>query len=366
MSSIKDIIKESLTNFANSIKETYTKKNDIIDNLNSTDSTKPLSANMGKSLDSKISSNSSSISNLSSRVSSNESNINNVQSSLNTLNSNLNNCTLPNGRSIFYTADAWWTFFVNINDDADNIKSFGMASTIDGWAHLPGSEISGIDGWGTLICFAPGSRGNDIMQLWYGMNTGSRLFIRVYRSSWTPWSEILFNQLTLDYQKNFDTRTTLDYLVKVNKNIFTLCKNIKLAGLYADYYLFTPWEDLGLTMDLTGFYNWMEVYNHDGSPNKKIQRDRLETYGTYGQLYIQSGLTKIGSTTFANLSRLTYIEIPDTVTIIGSYAFMGCSNAVISVPSSVRSIGTDAFNGVAHVYYSGSASGAPWGASVYN
>lgn len=241
-----------------------------------------------------------------------------------------------------------------------------MALTIDGWAHLPGSEISGIDGWGTLICFCPGTSTSDIIQLWYGMNAPGRLFMRQYRESWSSWSEILRNQLTLNYKKNFDSETVLDYMVKVNKNIFTLCKNIKLPGLYGDYYLFTPWEDLGLTMDLTKTYSWTQVYNHDGSPNKKIQRDRLETYGAYGHLYIQSGLTEIGSTTFANLSRLTYIEIPNTVTSIGSYAFFGCSNAVISVPSSVTSIGTDAFNGVAHVYYSGSASGAPWGASAYN
>lgn len=304
-----------------------------------------LAASMGKTLKEQIDTNASAIS---------------------TLNSNLNNNILPNGRATFYSVNSWWNQLLTINDDVDNIKSCGMANTIDGWAHLPGSEISGLDGWGTLICFCAGTNTNDLIQFWYGMNAPGRLFMRHYRDRWSNWSEILRNQLTLDYKKNFDSETILDYMVKVNKNIFTLCKNIKLAGLYADWCLFTPWEDLGLTMDLTKTYSWMQVYEHDGSPNKKIQRDRLETYGTYGQLYIQPGLTKIGSTTFANLSNLTYIEIPNTVTSIGSYAFMGCSNAVISVPSSVTSIGTDAFNGVAHVYYSGSASGAPWGASAYN
>ena len=51
---MSNILIESFTNFANSLKETYTKKADIVDNLDSTDTDKPLSANMGSSIKAEI------------------------------------------------------------------------------------------------------------------------------------------------------------------------------------------------------------------------------------------------------------------------------------------------------------------------
>lgn len=93
----------------------------------------------------------------------------------------------------------WWTAVDESFSDVNNIKCSGLMQTIDGWSHLPNSEIAGIDGWGTLIVFAPedtdkGYQANtNVLQIWYGMNCGDRLFIRKYRSSnsgWSRWHEI--------------------------------------------------------------------------------------------------------------------------------------------------------------------------------
>ena len=93
----------------------------------------------------------------------------------------------------------WWTAVDNSFSDVNNIKCSGLMQTVNGWSHLPNSEIAGIDGWGTLIVFAPedtdkGYQANtNVLQIWYGMNCGDRLFIRKYRSSnvgWSRWQEM--------------------------------------------------------------------------------------------------------------------------------------------------------------------------------
>ncbi len=59
---------------------------------------------------------------------------------------------------------------------------------------------------------------------------------------------------------------------------------------------------------------------------------------------IPDSVTSIGSYAFEYCSSLTSIEIPDSVTSIGSYAFNGCSSLTsIEIPDSVTSIGDGTF-----------------------
>ena len=61
---------------------------------------------------------------------------------------------------------------------------------------------------------------------------------------------------------------------------------------------------------------------------------------------IPDSVTSIGSSAFSGCSSLTSIKIPDSVTSIGSYAFSGCSSLTsITIPDSVTSIGSSAFSG---------------------
>ena len=72
----------------------------------------------------------------------------------------------------------------------------------------------------------------------------------------------------------------------------------------------------------------------------------------------------IGEGAFRGCFRMVSVEIPSSVRRIGRKAFSYCYGlGGFSIPASVDSIGQDAFLRVPVVEYSGTAQGAPWGAS---
>ena len=79
---------------------------------------------------------------------------------------------------------------------------------------------------------------------------------------------------------------------------------------------------------------------------------------------IPNSVTSIGDGAFSRCSSLTSVTIPNSVTSIGAEAFCYCDGLTsVTIPNSVTSIGDEAFKNIDVVYYSGSATGAPWGAN---
>lgn len=85
---------------------------------------------------------------------------------------------------------------------------------------------------------------------------------------------------------------------------------------------------------------------------------------------IPDGVHRIYGSTFAGCTDLTSITIPDTVTFIEDNAFYKCSSlASVTIPQNVTSIGESAFKGCTNltsIYYKGTATGSPWGATNAN
>lgn len=79
---------------------------------------------------------------------------------------------------------------------------------------------------------------------------------------------------------------------------------------------------------------------------------------------IPASVTLIGDRAFVNTS-LNSIYIPNSVMEIGANAFSNCGVNTIYIPYSVTVIGSYAFGGISNVYYGGTATGSPWGATFH-
>ena len=77
--------------------------------------------------------------------------------------------------------------------------------------------------------------------------------------------------------------------------------------------------------------------NTKGSIDLNEVWSRSEGRGTHYQV------TRIGTSAFRNCSGLTSVEIPSSVTSIGSFAFLWCGLTSVVIPSNVTSIGSNAF-----------------------
>ena len=80
---------------------------------------------------------------------------------------------------------------------------------------------------------------------------------------------------------------------------------------------------------------------------------------------IRNQVTIIGNAAFGNCTNLVNVRMTDGITEIGYGAFENCAQIIgLQVPGTVTKIGGNAFKGLPYIMYSGSASGAPWGAGA--
>ena len=104
-------------------------------------------------------------------------------------------------------------------------------------------------------------------------------------------------------------------------------------------------------------------------PNSVTSIGDFAFYGCTGltSITIPNSVTSIEQWAFASCTGLTSITIPNNVTSIGLCAFIDCTGLMsITIPNSVTSIEDFAFDYVPNIFYSGTATGSPWGARSRN
>ena len=88
---------------------------------------------------------------------------------------------------------------------------------------------------------------------------------------------------------------------------------------------------------------------------------------TATEIIIPGSVTTIGKEAFRDCDNLTSVTIPNSVTSIGYMAFYNCASITsLSIPNNVTEIGAAAFEYIPNIVYSGTATGAPWGARNMN
>lgn len=135
-----------------------------------------------------------------------------------------------------------------------------------------------------------------------------------------------------------------------------------------------------------------------GAGLKDIDLSNIQSLGTKAfantkltQVFIPNSITEIPEGLFNGCKELTKVVLPSNIKTLPRFVFYDCNKlSTISIPSSVKSIGTSCFYNcvslnalripnsvtsiesnavfynVPHIYYTGSAEGAPWGALAIN
>lgn len=100
---------------------------------------------------------------------------------------------------------------------------------------------------------------------------------------------------------------------------------------------------------------------------KLIKQSTFEDCKNLKLIILPDSLIEIENIAFRNCTGLSSVVFSNNITTIGVSAFNGCTALTDAhIPNSVISIGNYAFRNVPHIYYSGTATGSPWGAKAIN
>ena len=184
----------------------------------------------------------------------------------------------------------------------------------------------------------------------------------VYSGSATgaPWGAKYFNGYVDGYLVYSDeTKTTLVACATAARGEIIIPNSVTSIENYA----FSGCYDLTSIVIESG----NTVYDSRNNCNAIIETATNTLIAGCQNTIIPNSVTSIGERAFSGCTGLTSITIPNSVTSIGIRAFAYCSSLTsVTIPNSVTSIGGDAFLEVLNVVYSGSATGAPWGAKCFN
>ena len=137
-------------------------------------------------------------------------------------------------------------------------------------------------------------------------------------------------------------------ITSIGSYVYYLCENIAYINVASDNPSFASLDGVLYTGDMTKL-----ILCPNGKKNVGV--------------VVPEGVTTIGYSGFSTCRYITSIQLPSTLRIIETKGFKNCTSLTrLDIPREVTRIDADAFVNVAHVYYTGTATGSPWGAKAIN
>lgn len=136
-------------------------------------------------------------------------------------------------------------------------------------------------------------------------------------------------------------------LTEINSEIFSHCENLERVIIPSSVTSFNPWAFLNCK-SLKNIY--VETGNAgfasvDGVLYNKSLTELISVPEGKNNVDIPSSVTAVGSDAFSSCSNLTGVSLPNGVVSIGDRAFQDCDSLKsVSIPDSVVSIGENAFS----------------------
>ena len=161
-----------------------------------------------------------------------------------------------------------------------------------------------------------------------GSDYSSWMSMNSYYLGYYRWVERYENIISLDFKVNSDSYAILIENICDYTDEYTINGKIIKCNLNDD-----------ITVTESGNYNISFIYNNDTIYDEMFYENSYLT-----SIDIPNSVTSIGSQAFHECESLTSITIPNSVTTIGDNAFSWCSSLTsIDIPNSVTSIGSQAF-----------------------
>ena len=266
-----------------------------------------------------------------------------------------------------YTFEGWWTAdgkqaskWTSASEDLTYYAKWRGTATVDDYTYtysvLNGqAEIGSSNAWTTAV--SPKPTGHVVVPSSLGgfpvVGIGKRAFSSCFilEGVTIPEGVTAIGEDAFAYCYKLEDVTIPEGVVAIGEYAFVHCS--KLEGVTIPESVATigqyafQWCRGLKSVHISDLAKWCQIKFGNSDANPLYQAHELYLNGEHvTELVIPEGVTSIGAYAFVGCSGLTDVTIPDGVTTIGAGAFLGCNGLMeLLLPGSIVRIGSSAFSG---------------------